>query len=133
VFTCDAQCLLALLLESDRSAELPEHWCHGPHGSLTYRFSGGTNSYTWDARAVEETAARWRGLEAPRPDSVARFIAAHESLLAGLGRIGGALPDSIYHDLGAGEVTAVWQDRKQVVIIDAIGEGDPAVGAASVG
>jgi len=133
MFTCDAQCLLTQLLESDRSAELPEHWRHGPHGGLTYRFSGSTNSYTWDAHAVEEMATRWRGLKAPRPDSVAHFIEAHESLLAGLGRTGGALPDSVFHDLEAGEVTAVWQDRKQAVIIDGIGEGDPAVGAAPVG
>lgn len=62
--TRDAQCLLAHLLESDRGAKLPEHWRDGRDGRLTYRFSGSSNTYTWDVCAAEETTARWLDLDA---------------------------------------------------------------------
>lgn len=129
--TCDAQCLLAHLLESDRRAELPEHWHHGHDDSLTYRFSGSSNTYTWDAQAVAEITNRWLELDAPRPDSVAPFVEAHKRLLAGLLKAGGPPPDTVHDDLGAGEVTAVWEDRKQMAIIDGVGVSEEAVGAPS--
>jgi len=127
--TCDAQCLLAHLLEPDRRAELPDLWRHGRDGHLTYRFSGRSNTFTWDARAVEETTARWLELNAPPPDSVAPFVDAHERLLAVVQQAGGPQPDAIYHDLGAGEVTAVWEDRQQAVIIDGVGATEAAAAA----
>jgi len=129
--TCDAQCLLAHLLESDRRAVLPEHWHHGHDDSLTYRFSGSSNTYTWDAQAVEEITNRWLELNAARPDSVAPFVEAHERLLAGLLRVGIPPPDAVSHDLDAGEVAAVWEDRKQMAIIDGVGVSERAVGAPS--
>jgi len=127
--TRDAQCLLAHIVESDRIAKLPEHWRHGRDGRLTYRFSGSSNAYTWGARAVEEVATRWLDLDVPRPDGVAPFIEAHTRLLAGLLRAGGPPPDAVYHDLDAGEVTAVWEDRKLMVIIDGVGATEAAAGA----
>lgn len=120
--TIDAQCLIAHLIASDREATLPSHWRHSSAGDLSWRFGLDADRFTWDPRPVADAAARWRELDQPPPDAVAPAVAAHTRLLDVLRQAGRPEPDAVYHDLGLGEVTCVWNDAKQVVIVDGVGE-----------
>jgi len=119
--TVEAQCLIAHLIASDGEAVLPSHWRHLSAGHLSWRFGPGADDFTWDPEAVAEAAVRWRELDEPHPEAVAPAVAAHTRLLDVLRQAGRPEPDAIYHDLDLGEVTGVWNDQKQVVIVDGVG------------
>lgn len=124
--TVDAQCLIAHLIASDREAALPGYWRHSAGGDLTWRFAPDADTFTWDPEAVAEAAKQWLKLGEPPPPAVAPAIAAHTRLLELCRVAGRPAPDAVYHDLGQDEVTAVWNDHKQVVIVEAVGGPRPA-------
>ncbi len=124
--TLYAQCLLAHLVASNQGAALPSRWRHSAAGELSWGFGPDADSFTWDPKAVAEAAARWRRLDEPPPDTVAAAVAGHARLLDVLRQAERPEPDAVYHDLDLGEVMAVWNDTKQVVILDGVGGPDRA-------
>jgi hypothetical protein len=114
----DAQCLVVDLF--DARAAGPPFWRHDRDGTLHYRFDGSPRSYSWEAEAVTAMAEEWRTREppAPPPASIARHVTAHLALISILTDDGREAPDSVVHDLDAGEVSAVWNEAKLVVILE---------------
>ena len=114
----DAQCLVVDLF--DARAAGPPFWRHDRDGTLHYRFDGSPRSYSWETDAVAAMAEEWREREppAPVPASIERHVAAHRELLGVLAGDGRDPPDSVVHDLGAREVSAVWEEAKLVVIVE---------------
>lgn len=123
--TLDAQCLIAHLIASDGEAVLPSHWRHSAGGDLTWRFGLDADHFTWRREAVAEAAQRWRELGAAPPEAVAEAVAAHARTLDVLREAGRPEPDAVYHDLDIGEVTCVWNETKQILIVDGVGIGGP--------
>ena len=114
----DAQCLVVDLF--DARAAGPPFWRHDRDGTLHYRFDNSPRSYSWEADAVRAMAEEWREREppAPTPASIAGHVAAHRELLGVLAGDGRDPPDSVVHDLGAREVSAVWEEARLVVIVE---------------
>jgi hypothetical protein len=106
-----------LSLMASGAATPPDQWRHdGRDGSLTCRYDGSPNTFTWDAAAVAELAARAGDDEVLSADasqllerwrSVELLLAADEL----------PSPDYFSVDHAGDEFTLVWEDRKLVVVI----------------
>ncbi|MDQ3608511.1 MAG: hypothetical protein M3459_06385 [Actinomycetota bacterium] len=119
MLTLDAECLLVQLADQEDMG-VPDIFLHGRDGSLTYRFAATRNTYTWEATAVREMAERWRSLAAQIPPRIADHVAAHRRFVALLETDDMEPPDTVVHDLCAGEVRAGWKEEKVVVIVEQI-------------
>jgi hypothetical protein len=103
-------------LFEEQDAVVPDQWCHDlAEGSLTYRFGSSTNTFTWQADAVEAMADEIDG--EPASERARELL----SLWSGVRRIldEGELadPDRVYVDDLADEMMLVWHEPKLVVVI----------------
>jgi hypothetical protein len=117
----DAQCLLIQLSEGEIRA--PDLWRHDRSGALECGYESGERTFTWSADAVAEMAQRWRQSGTSRaPEQVMALRDAHERLAALAGKAGLRPADALIHYLRRGELQAVWEDEKVVVVVEGIGD-----------
>ncbi len=119
--TLDAQCyLMQLAAEDDHPG--PDLWRHTRDGWLTWAFRGGSGGdYSWSPPDVAEVAERWRSSGATEvPAAIAGVVDVHRRFTQLAEEENRPTPDVVIHDLGVGEVRAVWHEPKLVVIVDEI-------------
>lgn len=117
----DAQCLLIQVTMGEQRP--PDLWCHERSGALTCAYESGTRTFTWPAKDVGELARKWRGRGAgPTPPQALALRDAHERLSAMAGDAGLPAADVVVHDLLRGQLRAIWEEQKVVLVVEQIGE-----------
>ena len=117
----DAQSLIVGTINEEMPA--PDLWRHHRSGELSCAYSGGTQTFTWDAEAVADMARQWR--ESPSnqvPDQARPFVSTHLRLEEMFAEQGRKPADMIVHDFTRREIEVRWAQEKVVVIIDEIPE-----------
>lgn len=113
-----------LSLMGAEAATAPDHWRHDTRdGSLTYRYAGSSNTYTWNADAVADLAERARDCRPPSSEA-GRLLERWPAVERLLAADGLAPPDYFCVDHGTDEFTLVWEEQKLVVIIGPTVLGD---------
>lgn len=94
----------------------PDQWCHDlTDGSLSWRFSSGANTYTWDAVAIEAFPVEQDGeFASARARELLERWGAIRAMLDHLDR---GDPDRLYVDHIKDEMTLVWEASKLIVVI----------------
>jgi len=125
----DAQCLLLSTMRGKIQA--PEIWSHDRSGALTCAIGNSEYRFTWPPEDVAKMAEEWRnGNSIEAPEYALLFRDAHERVQAILHDAGLREPDVVTHDFSARELRCVWEDEKQVVVVDKIARrGQPTAAA----
>lgn len=113
----DAQCLVVDLASSE-DAQPPDQWQDLADGTLAYRFGSSSNTFSWRKEVVGDLAERWRTSDKPVPAQIAGLVRTHQAFAAMVENGKVDPPDRVIHDLRTGELEAIWNDEKLLVIVE---------------
>jgi hypothetical protein len=123
-----AECLM-FCLTTDNEAEPPDQWQHFADGTLAFRFGDSPRDFSWPPDQVDELAEQWRSQERPVPDALREMLDRHVAFVARIEKEGKlAPPQRVVHDFRTGELTAIWDEQKMVVVV----EPDPGQAGAGL-
>ena len=102
-------------LFADPAVASPDEWTHDlTDGSLTYRFRGSSNTFTWASEAVASIAVK--GSDTARSGCAGSLLDLWEGILGTLRAGGISMPDRVVVEQR--ELTLLWDDQKLAVIVE---------------